>query len=104
LESTVVGRRSQAGPGGRFIADELALQVVHGPGGARISRVETLTRYEPAALSPGQPVRLHAMQWQATYPSPENGLAAVPLNTHSFNLDLQQVSTPPLTVPQGQAR
>ena len=44
------------------------------------------------------------MQWQATYPSPENGLAAVPLNTHSFNLDLQQVSTPPLTVPQGQAR
>ncbi len=122
LESTVVGRRSQAEPGGLFIADELALQVVHGPGGARISRVETLTRYEPAPLMPkpapagkelspapsgtvsstggGQPDRLHALQWQATYPSPEDGLAALPLSTHRFSLDLQRME-PPLPASQG---
>lgn len=124
LESTVVGRRTETAAGDRFIADELALQVVHGPGGARISRVETLTRYEPAALMPkpapagkglspapsgtassaevDQPDRLRALQWQATYPSPEDGLAALPLSTHRFSLDLQRMA-PPLPASQGQA-
>ncbi len=124
LESTVVGRRTRAAAGDRFIADELALQVVHGPGGTRISRVETLTRYEPAALMPkpaparkelspapsgtassaggGQPGRLRALQWQATYPSPEDGLAAVPLSTHRFSLDLQRIPTTPLPASEGQ--
>ncbi|MCP9848094.1 POLO box duplicated region [Synechococcus sp. Lug-A] len=115
LESTVVGRRTEAAAGDRFIADELALQVVHGPGGTRISRVETLTRYELAALPSGpgpsgtassagfdQPDRLHALQWQATYPSPEDGLAAVPLSTHRFSLDLQRIPTTPLPASEGQ--
>ncbi|MCP9829712.1 POLO box duplicated region [Synechococcus sp. L2F] len=124
LESTVVGRRTEAAAGDRFIADELALQVVHSPGGTRISRVETLTRYELAALMPkpaparkelspapsgtassaggGQPDRLHALQWQATYPSPEDGLAAVPLSTHRFSLDLQRIPTTPLPASEGQ--
>ncbi len=115
LESTVVGRRTEAAAGDRFIADELALQVVHGPGGARISRVETLTRYELAVLPSGpapsgtassagvdQPGRLRALQWQATYPSPEDGLAAVPLSTHRFSLDLQRIPTTPLPASEGQ--
>ncbi|MCT0210961.1 MAG: POLO box duplicated region [Cyanobium sp.] len=115
LESTVVGRRTEAAAGDPFIADELALQVVHGPGGTRISRVETLTRYELAALPSGpgpsgtassagfdQPGRLRALQWQATYPSPEDGLAAVPLSTHRFSLDLQRIPTTPLPASEGQ--
>ena len=45
LESTVVGRRSSSPNARTFLADELALQVLHGPGDPRVSRVETLSRY-----------------------------------------------------------
>ena len=71
LESTVVGRRSEQPDGARFLADELALQVLHGPGDPRISRVETLSRYQRVG-----PERIEAEQWQASYASPSEGLAA----------------------------
>jgi hypothetical protein len=71
LESTVVGRRSEQPDGARFLADELALQVLHGPGDPRISRVETLSRYRRVG-----PERIEAEQWQASYASPSEGLAA----------------------------
>lgn len=47
LETTVIGRR-ESNPSERsvFFSDELALQVLHGPAAPRISRIETLTRYE----------------------------------------------------------
>ena len=47
LETTVIGRR-ESNPRKRlvFFSDELALQVLHGPAAPRISRIETLTRYE----------------------------------------------------------
>lgn len=89
LESTVVARRSEPGDGGRsgsFSADELALQVVRGPGGEpRISQVETLSRYqlEPDGAISGE-------QWQATYPSPGAGLIARPLRTAHWQLRLEQ--------------
>ena len=71
LESTVVGRRTGLSSTQCFLADELALQVMHGPGDPRVSRVETLSRY--ALVSPD---RIEAEQWQASYGSPAQGLAA----------------------------
>ena len=94
LESTVVGRRSEAGAGSRregndaapapvFWADELALQVLHGPGEPRVSRVETLSRYQ---LEPDGSIS--AEQWQARYPSPALGLAARAEGTGHYRLRL----------------
>jgi len=70
LESTVVGRRSAPTSDSCFLADELALQVLHGPGDPRVSRVETLSRYRLVG-----PDRIEAEQWQASYGSPAEGLA-----------------------------
>ena len=88
LESTVVARRSEpsgTGSGGdRFSADELALQVVRGPGGEpRISQVETLSRYRLEADG-----SISGEQWQATYPSPAAGLITRPLRTAHWQLRL----------------
>jgi hypothetical protein len=83
LESTVVGRRTEA-TGDDFWADELALQVVHGPGNPRVSRVETLSHYQ---LQPDGSIR--AEQWQASYPSPALGLAARPTSTSRERLSLK---------------
>ena len=71
LESTVVGRRSDQPDSSLFLADELALQVLHGPGDPRVSRVETLSRYRCVSAE-----RIEAEQWQASYGSPADGLAA----------------------------
>ena len=50
LETSVIGRRqavvSTESGRERFLSDELVLQIVHGPGAPRLSRIETLTRYE----------------------------------------------------------
>ena len=86
LESTVIGRRQEPPSPTRFEADELALQVLHGPGDPRVSRVETLSHYELRA--DGQ---IWADQWQATYPSPAYGLAAQPTGTDHVVLRLQRL-------------
>jgi len=86
LESTVVGRRSEQPAAKQFLADELALQVLHGPGDPRISRVETLSRYRQVA-----PQRIEAEQWQASYGSPAQGLAAQPLRTWRGSLVLERL-------------
>ena len=67
----MVGRRSSQVSEGEFLADELALQVLHGPGDPRVSRVETLSRYRLV-----EPDRIEAEQWQVSYGSPAQGLAA----------------------------
>jgi hypothetical protein len=73
LESTVVARRSEGTE--PFFADELALQVVHGGAEPRLSRIETLSRYQ---LRHGQEGDwIEADQWQARYPSPAEGLVAL---------------------------
>lgn len=100
LESTVIGRRSQPEPAAmardmarenkqEFLADELTLQVLHGPGGARISRVETLSRYSLVAGTPGHEL-IRGEQWQATYPSPEQGLVAQASGSHHLWLLLSR--------------
>ncbi len=83
LESSVIGRRSDQPATGAFLADELALQVLHGPGQPRLSRVETLSRFQ--LRSDGS---IEARQWQATYPSPTAGLAARASSSRGISLKL----------------
>jgi hypothetical protein len=92
LESTVVGRRSSQPAADLFLADELALQVLHGPGDPRVSRVETLSRYR--RVSPDQ---IEAEQWQARYGSPADGLAAEAVGSWSGQLTLERE---PLSAPE----
>jgi len=90
LESTVVARRSEIDEG-LFLADELALQIVHGPTGPpRVSQVETLSRYQLEGNG-----SISAEQWQATYPSPAQGLIASPLRTAHWHLRLSPGSPEP---------
>ena len=91
LESTVVGRRSESSNPTDFWADELALQVLHGPGDPRVSRVETLSHY---SQNPDGTVTTE--QWQASYPSPALGLAAAASSSGHFQLTLTPLSPDPL--------
>lgn len=88
LESTVVGRRSARPDGATFLADELTLQVLHGPGTPRISRVEVLGLWQQ--LEDGS---ISGVQWQASYSSPATGLAAQADHPQRFSLRL--VPLPP---------
>jgi hypothetical protein len=90
LESTVVGRRSEQPNPSEYWSDELALQVLHGPGDPRVSRVETLSHY---ALQPDGTVE--AEQWQASYPSPALGLAAAAGSTSHDTLTLTPLNPGP---------
>ena len=90
LESTVVGRRSEQPDATHFWSDELALQVLHGPGDPRVSRVETLSRY--SVRSDGS---VGAEQWQASYPSPALGLAAAASSSGHYSLELTPISPVP---------
>lgn len=87
LESTVVGRRSEQPDATHYWSDELALQVLHGPGDPRVSRVETLSHYR---LRPDG--TLAAEQWQASYPSPALGLAAAASSSGHYTLELTPLS------------
>ncbi len=115
LESQVVGRRSEipaitgastaagvstadstpnstaGSTAPEFWADELSLQVLHGPGEPRLSRVETLSHF--ALQADGS---ILGEQWQASYPSPSLGLAARPMGTNHELLRLEPISFDPI--------
>lgn len=88
LETTLIGQRGETPEPERFLNDELSLQVLHGPGEPRVSRIETLGRWR--LLVDGS---IAAEQWQARYPSPSEGLAATPLSSDHWRLRL--VPVPP---------
>lgn len=71
LETTVVGRRSLQSDASTFLADELSLQVLHGPGAPRVQRVEVLGRWR--RQNDG---RISGEQWQVSYGTPAAGLSA----------------------------
>jgi hypothetical protein len=85
LESTVVGRRSERPSARLLLVDELTLQVVHGRGTPVVSRVETLSRFEQRSDD-----SIQVEQWQATYPSPDLGLAATARRSEQFKLRLER--------------
>ena len=93
LETTVIGRR-QSDPNrsdfvSEFLSDELVLQILHGPEAPRISRVETLSRYQPCA--PASRERICADQWQARYSGPDTGLNRSPESVHRYRLELTRL-------------
>jgi len=89
LESTVVGRRREQPANGELLVDELALQVLHGPADPAVSRVETLSRFrrQPDGSISGD-------QWQASYGSPSEGLAASALRSSHVSLRLERREPP----------
>ena len=97
LDSRVVGRRSATPDPDLFLADELSLQVLHRSGQPpRLSRVETLSRYEHQADG-----TIRGLQRQAVYPSPEAGLRVAASSTYTATLVLvplpQSGGTPAIT-------
>jgi hypothetical protein len=86
LESTVVGRRREPTGDGELWVDELALQVLHGPGDPAVSQVEVLTHFRRQG---GE--RIEAEQWQASYPSPGAGLNAAARSSSRLSLRLDRL-------------
>jgi len=98
LESTVLARGSEqpvAAPSlpAIFLSDELSLQVLHRPGQEpRVSQVETLGRWQRCTDG-----GIEGEQWQASYPSPAVGLAALAVATDHLRLRLDPL--PPQSDP-----
>ena len=90
LDTRISGRRIETPNASTFLADELSLQLLR-QGGAppRISRIETLSRYE--LLAPDQ---ISGEQWQASYGSPEDGLATAARSSQRLSLMLERISEP----------
>ena len=72
LETTVIGRQQTSINAAAFLSDELVLQVMHGARAPRLSRIETLSRYQPCLDVPTAETinRICVEQWQQTYPAP----------------------------------
>ena len=88
LETTLIGQRGDTPQPELFLNDELSLQVLHGPGEPRLSRIETLGRWQ--RLADGS---IAGEQWQARYASPSDGLSVAALATDHWRLRL--VPVPP---------
>jgi len=97
LETSVIGRRQSDPQQEPFTTDELVLQIVHGPGAPRISRVETLSRYHPCPSRPAAVEQICAEQWQARFSGPEQGLDAAPLARAHYRLALTRLPDQPET-------
>lgn len=97
LETSVIGRRQSDPQQEPFTTDELVLQIVHGPGAPRISRVETLSRYLPCPSRPAAVEQICAEQWQARFSGPEQGLDAAPLASAHYRLTLTRLPDQPET-------
>ena len=97
LETSVIGRRQSDPQQEPFTTDELVLQIVHGPGAPRISRVETLSRYLPCPSRPAAVEQICAEQWQARFSGPEQGLDAAPLARAHYRLALTRLPDQPET-------
>ena len=93
LETTVIGRRQTSIATSSFLSDEVVLQVMHGARAPRLSRIETLSRYEPCPEleAPDSINRICAEQWQQTYPAPgETGQSFVQRSSR-YKLTLTRV-------------
>jgi hypothetical protein len=80
LETTVTGRRQESPSTDTFLADELVLQILHAPGPPRLSRIETLSRYNRCGKD------ICAEQWQGRYASPGESLRDQAIAQHHYRL------------------
>ena len=88
LETSLIAQRGESPQADSFLNDELSLQVLHGPGEPRLSRIETLGRWQ--RLPDGS---ITGEQWQARYAPPSAGLAAPAISSDHWRLKL--VPVPP---------
>ena len=92
-DPTAAVRSTDGSTAPEFWADELSLQVLHGPGEPRLSRVETLSHFVRQADG-----SIQGEQWQASYPSPSLGLAARPTGTNHELLRLDPIKLDPINL------
>ena len=92
-DPTAAVRSTDGSTAPEFWADELSLQVLHGPGEPRLSRVETLSHFVLQADG-----SIQGEQWQASYPSPSLGLAARATSTNHELLRLDPISLDPISL------
>lgn len=85
LETKVTNRDQSSPDDEAFIADEIVLQILHLPGPPRLSRVETLSRYQRCSNQ-----IISAEQWQARYPAPGQSMSNKAISSHHFKLTMQQ--------------
>ncbi len=83
LETTVTGRRQESPNEDTFLADELVLQILHTPGAPRLSRIETLSRYNRCGED------ICAEQWQARYPDPGQTITNKAVSVHRYQLTMR---------------
>ena len=83
LETTVTGRRQESPTEDTFLADELVLQILHTPGAPRLSRIETLSRYNRCGED------ICAEQWQARDPDPGQTITNKAVSVHRYQLTMR---------------
>jgi hypothetical protein len=99
VASRVLGRRSDRDAEGAFLIDELTLQIVRSPAGTRISRVEVLNRLQRLTPGPGDGkaggASIVGERWQATYPSPSQGLRVAASRTEHGRFTMTPLTSEP---------
>ena len=96
LETTVIGRKQTPIDASVFLSDELVLQVMHGARAPRLSRIETLSRYQPCPdVSTAESIsRICVEQWQQTYPSPGEASESFVQSASRYKLTLTRLQDP----------
>ena len=79
----MTGRRQESPTEDTFLADELVLQILHTPGAPRLSRIETLSRYNRCGED------ICAEQWQARYPDPGQTITNKAVSVHRYQLTMR---------------
>jgi hypothetical protein len=88
LETSIQGRATETSKTGFFLADELSIQTLRQPGlPPRVSRIEILSKFHLISED-----HIEVEQWQARYPSPEQGLRARPITSSYSSLQLERQS------------
>ena len=93
LETTVIGRQQTSINAAAFLSDELVLQVMHGARAPRLSRIETLSRYQPCLDVPTAEIinRICVEQWQQTYPAPGEASTSFMQRASRYKLTLTRL-------------
>ncbi len=96
LETTVIGRKQTSIDASVFLSDELVLQVMHGARAPRISRIETLSRYQPCRGVPTAEIisQICVEQWQQTYPAPGEASESFVQRASRYKLTLTRLQDP----------
>ena len=96
LETTVIGREQTSINIASFLSDELVLQVMHGARAPRLSRIETLSRYQSCPDEPSADIvsRICGEQWQQTYPAPGAASESFVQRASRYKLTLTRLQDP----------